>query len=154
MRSLERAANETDEEMTPESKTTKNDGNLPKNDNLSINEDIWKTQEILDISINSNKEKISYEDFYIQQIIQEFQNNSDKDCVIEFAEKHEKENLIKQTEDLETRRLIECFDAKEYIYMRKGTILKKNLIKCLKLLKNRKQTLIDTIIFLNKTRRK
>ena len=40
--------------MTPELKRTKNDGNSPKNNHLSIDEDISKTQEILDISINSN----------------------------------------------------------------------------------------------------
>ena len=82
-----------------------------------MDEDISKTQEILDISINSNDisinsntEKISYEDFCIQQMIQNFQN-SDKNRVIEFAEKYEKENLIKQTKDLEICRLIECFDG-------------------------------------------
>merc|ERR1711874_315444 len=40
--------------MTPVLKRTKNDGNSPKNNHLSIDEDISKTQEILDISINSN----------------------------------------------------------------------------------------------------
>ena len=38
--SLERVANETDEEMTPVLKRTKNDGNSPKNNHLSIDEDI------------------------------------------------------------------------------------------------------------------
>ena len=154
---LERAANETDEEMTPVLKRTKNDGNSPKNNHLSIDEDISKTQEILDvsinsndISINSNTEKISYEDFCIQQMIQNFQN-SDKDRVIEFAEKYEKENLIKQTKDLEICRLIECFDAKEY-RNEGGYNIKENLIKCLKPLKNRKQTLINAIIFLNQNK--
>ena len=85
-RSLERAANETDEETSPVVKRTKNDGNLPKNNHLSMEEDISKTQEILDIStnsndisINSNTEKVSYEDVYIQQMIQNFQT-SEKDC--------------------------------------------------------------------------
>jgi len=36
--------------MTSESKRAKNEGNLPKYDNLSIDEDILKAQEILDIS--------------------------------------------------------------------------------------------------------
>merc|ERR1711874_452190 len=86
-RSLERAANETDEETSPVLKRTKNGGNSPKNNHLSMDEDISKTQEILDISINSNDisinsntEKISYEDFSFQQMIQNFQN-SDKDRV-------------------------------------------------------------------------
>ena len=83
-------------------------------------------------------------------MIQNFQN-SDKDRVIEFAEKYEKENLIKQTKDLETCRLIECFDAKEY-RNEGGHNIKENLIKCLNPLKNRKQTLINAIIFLNQNK--
>ena len=70
-----------------------------------------------------------------------------------FAEKYEKENLIKQTEDLETRRLIECFDAKEY-RNEGGHNIKESLIKCLKHSGNRKQKLINAIYFSIKTRRK
>ena len=78
-------------------------------------------------------------------------SNSDKDRVIEFAEKYEKENLIKQTKDLEICRLIECFNAKEY-RNEGGYNIKESLIKCLKPLKNRKQTLINAIIFLNQNK--
>ena len=156
-RSLERVAIETDEETSPVVKRTKKDGNSPKNNHLNMEEDISKTQEILDtstnsndISINSNTEKVSYEDVYIQQMIQNFQT-TEKDLVIKFAEKYEKENLIKQTKDLEICRLIECFDAKEYRH-EGGHNIKENIIKCLNPLKNRKQTLIKAIIFLNQNK--
>jgi len=59
--------------------------------------------------------------------------------------------LIQQTEDLETRRLIECFDANEY-RNEGGHNIKESLTKCLKHSENRKQTLINAIIFLNKNK--
>merc|ERR1711874_928495 len=140
-RSLERTAYETDEETSPVLKRTKNDGNSPINNLLSMEEDLSKTQEILEVSIksndasiNSSTEKISYEEFCIQQLILNFQN-SDKDRIIKFAEKYEKENLIKQTKDLEICNLIESFDAKEY-RNEGGYNIKESLIKCLKPLKN------------------
>jgi len=49
--------------------------------------------------------------------------------------------MLEQTKDLETFRLIECIDAKEY--RNEGHNIKEKLIKCLKPLKNGKQTLMQ-----------
>ena len=156
-RSLERADSESGEEVSPTSKRTKNNGISPKNTQSNINEDISKTQDILNISINSNDisvisstEKVSYEEFCIEQMIKNFQS-SDKNDVIKFAEKFEKENLIKQTKVSEICGLFECFDANEY-KNEGGYKIKEIFIKCLKPLRNKKQTLIKAIIFLNQNK--
>ena len=157
-RSLERTAKETDEETSPVVKRTKNVGISPKNNHLNMEEDTSKPQEILDIStssndisIDSNTEKVSYEDAYIQQMIQNSQTSDTDRIIIKFAEKYEKEQLIKQAKDSDICKLIECFDAREYRH-EGGHNVRENIVRYLSSLKNKKQTLIKAIVFLNQNK--